>query len=88
LCVKSKIVVCSSSKTYMLKVDEKCVDDIIKLIEKRGRITARFGPLIKGVYVDAPITIIKPDKVQVMLLHSKLSIDDIVRDFNSIRKNE
>jgi len=34
--------------------------------------------------VDAPITIIKPNKVQVMLLHSKLSIDEIVRDFNSV----
>jgi hypothetical protein len=57
-------------------VKEDCIDKIVGLIEKEGKVTARFGPLVKGVYRDAIVTIVKPDKVQVILQFSKVTIDE------------
>ncbi|MEZ0345830.1 MAG: hypothetical protein ABWK01_04705 [Infirmifilum sp.] len=76
MCVVSRSLVCSSSKTYVFKVREECIDKVVSLLESEGKVTARFGPLVKGVYKDAIVSVVKPDKVQVILQFSKLTIEE------------
>ncbi|RLE59507.1 MAG: hypothetical protein DRJ35_05610 [Thermoprotei archaeon] len=80
MCIRSTTLVCASSKSYLIKVDPKCLDKIVEYIKEHGRITASFGPLIKAVYKDVPVTILKPDRIQVMLVYSDIEIDELVED--------
>lgn len=84
MCVVSRTLVCASSKTYVFDVREDCIEKIIKLLESEGKITARFGPLVKGVYKDAIISVVKPNKVQVILQFSKISVDDFEQTLKSL----
>ena len=87
-CLKKIKITCTSSKTYLLEVEEDCINKILDFIEKRGKITAKYGPLTKGVYKDTPVTIIKPNKVLFMLLYSKLTIDEIIDDLRKFMKTD
>ena len=78
MCIKSVNLVCSSSKSYLIKVEPDCIDRVVEFLEKNGEITAKFGPLVKGVYRDVPVTIVKPDRMQVMLAYSELEINELV----------
>ncbi len=80
----STSLVCATSKTYLIKVKEGYIDKIIDFLREHGTITASFGPLVKAVYRDIPITIVKPNKVQVMLAYSNVSLDELVQDFMSV----
>ncbi|ABL78437.1 hypothetical protein [Thermofilum pendens] len=82
--VKSRSLVCASSKTYLLAVEEGCLGRVAEWLERAGKVTARYGPLVKGVYKDAIITLLEPDKVQVILQFSKLSIEEIEEEIKKL----
>jgi hypothetical protein len=83
-CVKNTSLVCASSKTYLLTVEEGCMAKIEEWLRKNGKITASYGPLVKGLYQDAIITLLKPDKVQAILQFSKLTIEELEKTLNSL----
>ena len=84
MCVISKSLVCASSKTYVLKIREDCFDKVARLLEERGKITAKYGPLVKGTYRDAVVTLVKPDKVQVILQFSSMSVEEFEKELESL----
>ncbi|MCC6002776.1 MAG: hypothetical protein LM590_00340 [Thermofilum sp.] len=83
-CVRSSSLVCASSKTYLFTVSEECMGKIEEWLGKNGRITARYGPLVKGLYQDAIVTLLKPDKIQLILQFSKLTAEDFEKILNSL----
>uniref|UniRef100_A0A7C3SLF2 Uncharacterized protein n=1 Tax=Thermofilum pendens TaxID=2269 RepID=A0A7C3SLF2_THEPE len=84
MCVVSKNLVCASSKTYVLKIREDCFDKVVRLLEERGKVTAKYGPLVKGAYRDAVVTLVRPDKVQVILQFSNMSIEEFEKELESL----
>lgn len=84
MCVVSKTLTCASSKTYVFTVREECLDKIVGLLEREGKVTAKFGPLVKGVYKDALVTIVKPNKVQVILQFSRVTAEEFEGVLNSL----
>lgn len=84
MCIRSTSLVCASSKSYLIKVKPECLEKIVDHIREHGRITASFGPLIKGVYKDVPVTILKPDRIQVMLAYSEMEIGELVEDLKKV----
>ncbi|UNQ73051.1 hypothetical protein [Infirmifilum sp. NZ] len=84
MCVVSRSLVCASSKTYVFTIKAECADKVVDLLEREGKVTARFGPLVKGVYKDAIVTVVKPDKVQVILQFSKLTVDEVEQVLRSL----
>ncbi len=80
----NRSLVCASSKTYVFTVKDSCIDKIVGFLEREGKVTAKFGPLVKGVYRDAIVTVVKPDKVQVILQFSKLSVDEFEQVLKSL----
>ena len=84
MCVISRNLVCASSKTYVLRIREDCFDRVVRLLEERGSISAKYGPLVKGVFREAVITLVKPDKVQVILQFSSMSIEEFEKELESL----
>ena len=84
MCVVSKSLVCASSKTYVLRIREDCFDRVVRLLEERGKVTAKYGPLVKGIFRDAVVTLVKPDKVQVILQFSGMTIEEFERELESL----
>lgn len=84
MCVISRNLVCASSKTYVLKIKEDCADKIAEFLRKNGKVTAEYGPLLKGVYKDAIVTLVKPDKLQVILQFAKISIEELENELRGL----
>ncbi|MEM0258103.1 MAG: hypothetical protein QXT33_03570 [Thermofilum sp.] len=84
MCVISRSLVCASSKTYVLKIREDCVDKVAEFLKTKGRVTAEYGPLLKGVYKDAIVTLVKPDKLQVILQFAKISIEELESELRGL----
>lgn len=84
MCVISKTLVCASSKTYVFKIREDCADKVAEFLRKNGRISAEYGPLLKGVYKDAVVTLVKPDKLQVILQFAKISVDELESELRGL----